>query len=127
QSANLCLGAAPDLAGPVVSSNWFDRALGRQAGKATTIQSHRQRGLVPRAMTLFRRLDIGFHRRAGANEVAVSINIVHAVDRRPVFIDPEGAGWKVGGLARIGPGPLADEVFDGVRGVLQSRNGLRKA
>src|ERR1700724_572687 len=71
------------------------------------------------AKILFRRLDISFHRRAGANEVAVSINIVHAVDRRPVFIDPEGAGWKAGSLARIGPVPFADEVFDGVRGVLQ--------
>src|SRR5580704_515412 len=70
-------------------------------------------------MTLFHRLDIGFHRRAGANEVAVSINIVHAVDRRPVFIDPEGAGRKAGGLARIGPVPFADEVFDGVWGVLR--------
>jgi hypothetical protein len=67
-------------------------------------------------MTLFRRLDTGFHRCASANEVAVSINIVHAVDRRPVFIDPEGAGRKAGGLARIGPVPVADEVFDGVRG-----------
>jgi len=59
-------------------------------------------------MTLFRRLDIGLHRRASANEVAVSINIVHAVDRRPVFIDPEGAGRKAGGLPtgslRIRPG-----------------------
>src|ERR1700720_1679119 len=73
----------------------------------------------PAAMTLFRSLDIGFHRRAGANEVAVSINIVHTVDRRPVFIDPESAGRKAGGLARIGSVPFADEVFDGVRGVLQ--------
>jgi len=50
---------------------------------------------------------------------AGSIDIVHAVDRRPVFIDPEGAGRKAGGLARIGPVPFAEEVFDGVRGVLQ--------
>jgi Putative transposase of IS4/5 family (DUF4096) len=33
--------------------------------------------------------------------------------------DPEGAGRKAGGLARIGPVPFADEVFDGVRRVLQ--------
>src|ERR1700720_2700182 len=61
------------------------------------------------------------HRKADAstNEVSVSINIIHAVDRRPVFIDPEGAGRKAGGLARIGPVPFADEVFDGVRRVLQ--------
>ena len=71
-------GVAPDLAGPVVSSNWFDRALVRQAGKADNNSVAPSTWPRPAAMTLFRRLDIGFHRRASANEVRLLLQEVVA-------------------------------------------------
>ncbi len=40
---------------PLFSSNWFDRGVKHRKGRQ-----------------LFRHLDIGFHRRASANEVAVT-------------------------------------------------------
>jgi len=49
--------------------------------------AHR-RGGAP-ARILFRRLCVTLHRRTGADKVAVTVNIVHAPDRRPVFVAPE--------------------------------------
>ena len=51
---------------------------------------------------------VGLDRRADADEMAVAIDVVDAVDRRPVLVDAEGAGGEAGGLARIGPVPFAD-------------------
>src|SRR5690606_1648263 len=38
---------------------------------------------------LFRRFGIGLQRRAGADQVAVAIDVVDPPDRRPVFVHPE--------------------------------------
>ena len=67
---------------------------------------------------LLRRLDISFQGRADAEEIAIAVNIVDSVDGRPIFVDPEGAGGKARGLARIGSVPFPDKVFNGMRSVL---------
>ena len=56
---------------------------------------------------------------AGADQVAITISIVDAVDRRPIFVDPEGARRIASLFAGIGTIPFTDEVFNRVRGVLE--------
>jgi hypothetical protein len=60
---------------------------------------------------LFGRLDVDFHQRAAADQVAVALDIVDAVDRRPVFVDAEGVGREAGLFAAMGAIPIADEVL----------------
>jgi hypothetical protein len=47
-------------------------------------------------LLLLSRLGVAFHRRAGADQVAVAIDVVDAVDRRPAFVDAEGVGQEAG-------------------------------
>ena len=73
----------------------------------------------PRFQALLCRLGVGLQRRTGADEVAVAEDIVDAVDRRPVFVDAEGARRVAGLFARIGAVPVADEIFHRMRRILQ--------
>ncbi|OBY07587.1 hypothetical protein BAE36_08590 [Rhizobium leguminosarum bv. trifolii] len=57
------------------------------------------------------RLGVAFHQRAAADQVAVALDIVYAVDRRPVFVDAEGVGREAGLFAAMGAIPIADEVL----------------
>ena len=43
---------------------------------------------------LFGSFHVHVHGRAGAYKIAVSVDVVDAIDRRPIFIDPESAGGK---------------------------------
>src|SRR5688572_10487519 len=68
---------------------------------------------------LFSSFHVGVQRRARADEIAVAVDIVDAVDRRPVLVDPAGPGWETGGLAAVGPAPFSDQILDRVGGILQ--------
>src|SRR5688572_2083990 len=75
-----------------------------------------------RALRLLR---VGFHSDAGADEVAVAVDVVDAADARPELARPGVAIGEGGGLARIRPGPLVTaDHLRGVWRVLQRVAGL---
>src|ERR1051326_2995396 len=49
---------------------------------------------------------VGFHAKAGADEVAISVDVVHASDRRPKFAGARRGRGKRRELARVGAVPL---------------------
>ena len=74
------------------------------------------------ALSRFLAFVLGFphvHRRAGADEVAVAVDLDEALDRGPVFVGTHAGRGEGGSLAAVGVRPFAGEFFGGVRGVLQ--------
>ena len=54
-----------------------------------------------------------------ADQVPVAVDVVHAVDRRPVFVDAERTRGETPLFAGVGPVPVGHEVFDRMRRVFQ--------
>src|SRR5215813_2536890 len=61
------------------------------------------------------------HVRGGTStyKIPVAVDVVDAVHRGPVLVDPESAGRETRSFARIWPVPFGDQVLDGMRRVLE--------
>src|SRR3546814_9897091 len=64
-------------------------------------------------------LQVSLDRRAGADEVAVSSDVVDAADRRPVLVSLRAVQREEGMLLAVRPVPLAHQQVVGVRRVAQ--------
>ena len=62
--------------------------------RAVTVEALLRRSEpLPTDVKLFGSLHIHLHGGAGTHEIAVAVNIVDAVDRRPILVHSEGA-WR---------------------------------
>src|SRR5436190_740710 len=68
----------------------------------------------------FRRRLVGFHRWTRTDEMAVAVEIIYPVHRRPILVAQQRLHRKTGERARIGPIPgFIDKIGNGVRRVLE--------
>src|SRR5690606_11461569 len=96
----------------------------RGAGTAGTGRGGEGTGRAPatrgRPFSGFGGFPVGVHRDAGAEDVLVAVDVVHARHRRPVLLLAQAGQREHRQLARVGVRPLAGaDRLGGVRGVLQ--------
>ncbi len=63
--------------------------------------------------------DIRVQRRTSTCQIAVPVDVVDAIDRRPILIDPKCSRRETRRVARVRAVPLADEILNRMWRVLQ--------
>src|SRR5262249_61080448 len=72
----------------------------------------------PKAVRLFGSFHVHAHGGAGTYKIPVAIDVVDAVDWRPILIDPKSAGREICSLSRIGAVPFGGQGPRSEGGVL---------
>src|SRR5919201_2045036 len=93
------------------SSRWSFATSGSSSGERRDDFRH---------LTSFRRRLVRFHRWTRTDEMAVAVEIIHPVHRRPILVAQQRLHRKTGERARIVPIPgFIDEIGNGVGSVLE--------